>query len=539
MISNECGAKPSEELKLEILPSGLNQETINRISTFARGHDSVKKFLDGTRNRLLWFDIIDTDKEFDNEVSPTHFRITFYDYSNNRTIFVKGSVEQDKPKILDIEESNIQPLPNEEEFEEALNIVRQDEKIGHLIGDQIYRPVPPLLNNELADGTIQRTINIGLLPDNDGLNHEIVGVNMIDHCIIRFEDRAPPNSMAGDLRCGLPYGNQSSAQGVAGQVWVTVKQGNTTLWKFLAVRPAASSGTNGSGIELRFVDHRGKRVLYRAHVPILNVKYNRDACGPYRDWQNEEGMIQAIGSDVAPGFRLCTSPATTILDTGSDVGNFLGVAIYVKGQEVVLVSEMQAGWYRYVSEWRLHANGTIRPRFGFTAVNTSTCVCNVHHHHAYWRFDFDILTASNNQVKEFNDPPLIGSSNWHNKNYEIKRFRDPSRKRKWKVENIITGKGYEIIPGSHDGIATSSPDWPFPRGDIWVLRYRGNEIDDGSVATGPPHEAELDRFISGEPTNGKDVVIWYGAHFTHDVASEPPGSHGHIVGPNLKPVNWD
>ena len=76
----------------------------------------------------------------------------------------------------------------------------------------------------------------------------------------------------------------------------------------------ASSGTNGSGVELRYVDYRGKRVLYRAHVPILNVKYSQDACGPYRDWQYQESMIQATGTDVAPGFRLCTAPATTILD---------------------------------------------------------------------------------------------------------------------------------------------------------------------------------------------------------------------------------
>ncbi len=55
-------------------------------------------------------------------------------------------------------------------------------------------------------------------------------------------------------------------KGDAGQVWITVTQGGTVLWKFLAVRPAASSGTRGSGVELRFVDYRGKRVLYRAHV---------------------------------------------------------------------------------------------------------------------------------------------------------------------------------------------------------------------------------------------------------------------------------
>ncbi|TMP97121.1 MAG: hypothetical protein E6L09_13870 [Verrucomicrobia bacterium] len=285
------------------------------------------------------------------------------------------------------------------------------------------------------------------------------------------------------------------------------------------------------------MDYRGKRVLFRAHVPILNVKYNSDACGPYRDWQNEEGMIQANGTDVAPGFRLCPTPAQTILESGSDTGNFLGTAIYVQGQEVVLVSEMEAGWYRYVSEWRLHANGTIRPRFGFSAVSSS-CVCNVHHHHAYWRLDFDIRTAGNNRVREFNNPPLVGSSNWHNKNYEIRRPRDPARNRKWRVENTATGQGYDIIPGADDGVATTSPDWPFPSGDVWIVRYRGSEIDDGVVAVGPPYEAGLDTWVNGESIQNKDVVIWYGAHFTHDVAHEPAGSHGHIVGPTLKPVNW-
>lgn len=224
MITNECN--PSDELKLEIVPFGPNQETINRIATHAMGDNSVKKFLEGTRNRLLWFELIDTDNEVKNidDETPTHFRITFYDYTNNRTIFVKGSVEQDKPKILGIEESNLQPLPNQEEFEEALNILRQNDKVGHLIGDQIYPPMPPLLNNELPDGTIQRTINIGLLPDTNELEHEIVGVNMIDRCVVRFENRAPSNSMAGDLTCGLPYANQSTARGVAGQVWPGVSR---------------------------------------------------------------------------------------------------------------------------------------------------------------------------------------------------------------------------------------------------------------------------------------------------------------------------
>jgi Cu2+-containing amine oxidase len=240
---------------------------------------------------------------------------------------------------------------------------------------------------------------------------------------------------------------------------------------------------------------------------------------------------------VAPGFRLCKTPATTILDTGNDAGNFLGVAIYVKGLEVVLVSEMHAGWYRYISEWRLHADGTIRPRFGFAAV-ASSCVCTAHHHHPYWRFDFDLATPGNNRILEFNEPPLVGPSNWHTKKFESQRVRNPARNRKWRVENTATGEAYDIVPGHDDGVATSSPDWPFPQGDLWFTRYRASELETGVTATGPPYEANIGTFVNGEPIENKDVVVWYGAHVTHDITAEPPGTHGHSAGPDLRLVNW-
>ena len=104
------------------------------------------------------------------------------------------------------------------------------------------------------------------------------------------------------------------------------------------------------------------------------------------------------------------------------------------------------------------------------------------------------------------------------------------------MENKSTGEAYDIIPGTTDGVATTMPDWPFPRGDVWFLRYRGSEIDDGVMATGPPYEAGLDAWLNGECLNGADVVVWYGAHFIHDIAHEEPGQFGHIVGPELRPV---
>ena len=532
------------DLRVELKTFGPDPTQIGALAQTVTRTRAVQAYLAKTRHRLLRVELLEPIEETKatRPAAPRRFRAVFYDYTNNRTVLATGALT--KATSLQVSESAIQPLPSPEEFEEAVGILRKhSEFLSAFRSEQVvaYPPMPPLLTEELPDGRIERTVAVGVLPRESLKGHEIVGVNMVRQQVRRFEPsergRAPLTSAAHNPICGQPVANQATAQGVAGSVWVTVKQGNTTLWKFLAVRPAASSGTNGSGLELRYVDYRGKRLLYRAHVPILNVKYDGNACGPYRDWQNQEGMIQANGSDVGPGFRLCPAPATTILDTGSDVGNYLGVAIFVQGQEVVLVSEMQAGWYRYVSQWRLHADGTIRPRFGFSAVSSS-CVCNIHHHHAYWRLDFDVRTAGNNLVREFNDPPIFPNTNWHDKNYEIRRPRDPSRHRKWRVLNKATGEAYDIIPGANDGVATASSDWPFPRGDVWILRYRGTEIDDGVPAVGPPYEAGIDQWVNGEPINGADVVIWYGAHFTHDVTHAEPGEFGHIVGPDLKRVKW-
>jgi Copper amine oxidase, enzyme domain len=537
-------SKASSALDIKIRPFGPQPEELQALAETVTKHRAVQALLAKTRYRLLRITAVDPDGEAKpaRPKPPSHFRAVFYDYTNNRTVLATGALA--KPAKLEVTESAAQPRPSEEEFADAVRIVTASSEFAEALREQrlvTYRPMPPLVAEELPDGRVKRNVAVGLLPREGMQGHEIVSVNMSERKVVRFapsaRGRAPETSAAQNQICGRADANQQTARGMAGSVWVTVTQGGKTVWKFLVVRPAASSGTNGSGIELRYVDYRGKRLLYRAHVPILNVKYDEGPCGPYRDWQDEEGMIQASGNDVAPGFRLCSAPATTILDTGLDAGNYLGVAIYVQGQEVVLVSEMEAGWYRYVSLWKLHTDGTIRPRFGFSAVSSS-CVCNLHHHHVYWRLDFDIRTAGNNLVREFNDPPLVGNTKWHDKNYEVRRPRDPAHKRRWRVQNKATSEAYDIVPGAHDGVATAEADWPFPRGDLWILRYHGTEIDDGVVAVGPPYEAGLNAWLTGEPINGTDVVIWYGAHVTHDVTHEAPGEFGHIVGPDLKRVKW-
>lgn len=543
MAKTQSPAKtPERGLQVKAVPFGPGTEALAAIGRDVMANAAVRKFVGRGKARLLYVEALDDDE--DKPVKPRpprRFRATLYDDTRQRAILVEGSLGD--PRRVTLADSSVPPPPSHAEFAAAVTIVRRDAALAAAMDAgqlEPYQPIPALALTELPDGRVERRIAVGLLARGADAQHEVVGVDLARRHVIRYEERLPPNARPRNRGlCGVPRdANQATAgKGTAGQVWVTVTQGGQTLWRFLAVRPAASSGTNGSGIELRYVDYKGKRVLYRAHVPILNVKYDGNACGPYRDWQYQEGMIQATGTDVAPGFRFCPAPALTILDTGSDAGTFLGVGIYVLFNEVVFVSEMEAGWYRYISQWRLHTNGTIRPRFAFAAVEHS-CVCNIHHHHVYWRLDFDIRTAGNNRVREFNDPPLFGGRKWHDKSFEIRRPRDFARKRKWRVENTRSGEGYEIVPQPEDGVATASPDWPFGRGDVWILRYHGNEIDDGSVAIGPPYEAEIDRWVNGEAILGHDVVVWYGAHFTHDVGHDGPAQHGHIVGPDLKPANW-
>jgi hypothetical protein len=563
---SDSGNSPNNKIIVKIVPFGPNPKSINSIRTQLPIRPKVRSFLKSTRDegvekkmgnkqslRLLSFQILpDAVLTVNKPTSLSKsYLAKYYNYDDNRCITIKGKLGQSNP--TEIVESKQQPLPNNEEFEDAVQILIQKEpNISEAIRSKIlnpYRPMPPLYIKESSDGDIERVLCIGLRPTgfdttafNSNVNdiskqgHQIIAVNMVRKSVNRFDNRAPENSRADESLCGSPYAGQPTAdRGTPGSAKVTITRGNNLLWDFMVTRPAFSSGTNGSGIELQFVNYKGKRVLRRANVPILNVKYDDDACGPYRDWQYEEGMIEANGDDVAPGFRLCHAPAKTILDSGNDQGNFLGVAVFVGGahEEVVLVSEMEAGWYRYVSEWRFHVNGTIKPRFGFAAVNNS-CVCNTHNHHVYWRLNFDVGNSKRNTVEEYNNPPLSGGiSNWHTIKYETKRLKDLSSNRRWRIGKLgQLKKGYLIIPGPNDGIADS-----FGKGDIWFLRNRPHQFDDGVEAIGPPYEALIDGFVNHERIKDKDIVIWYGAHFTHDTTHDDDGAAGHIIGPDLVPIH--
>jgi hypothetical protein len=522
------------QLRIEVLAERAYEEEMVRASAALMTHDMVQVDFAGRDLWMVAHDVVDKGVE-----AGQRFTAIVQDMDSGRVLRADGRFDElDYASLIN---TDWQRPPSDDEFAWAVGALQEDPTLGPALaaGDlEPYRPMPPLANLRDPDGNVDRVVAVGLRSRTG--EHRIVGVLTADGEVIRQPTGVPgPSSQES----GAP--REAAAPGVPGerQARVRVWQGDEPVWDLVVVRPSASSGTNGSGVELRTVDYRGARVLHRAHLPIVNVEFGDDGAAAgceraCRHWAHEEAAFEADGDDPVTGFRLCAAAPRTVIESGVDGGGFRGVALWAEGDELVIVSQLQAGPYRYVSEWRLGADGTIRPRLGFSAASNS-CTGHPHVHHAYWRLDFDILSPESNVLREYNEPPIRGETRWHLMRFEVKRPRDPAHNRFWRIRHDRDGRDYSIMPGPNDGLAAETGAGDFAAGDVWILRYDPDELDDNQGFTTDPALARpgLDRFVSGEPVHSRDMVVWYGVHVAHP-AEEADGAVGDRVGPDLVAGHW-
>lgn len=499
----------SAALEIDVRPVGRSEAADRALLNEVMRSSIVEKALRDTRHRVL-----------DVRHEPTAFLVDVYDYTNDRALRFRhdGALVSVEPSsVLD---PDTPPLPTDEEFDDAVAILERDPSLGPSLRDRRlipYHAMPLLLEPSETEG--RRVIPVGLRPTREDVPHEIVAVDLSRERVKRFDRRSPPDSIATAHTCGpLDSGQKVTKIGTRGSAQIIVRKNGVEIWRMFATRPAASSGYWGSGIDLREISYRGRRVLHRAHIPVLSVDYDENACGPFRDVVNHESAFAAEGTKVADGFLRVTKIPETIFETKIDLGNFWGVAIFEDGDQLVLATELAAAWYRYANEYRFGMDGTIRPIFKFDAVHNS-CTCRAHDHHVYWRFDFD-LDGPDNSLH------VLANGQWSPVAKEAKFTRGPATAQAWRVSNPTRGTAYEIRPGPHDGTANR-----FGSGDAWVLHYRGGEIDDSRL--GKSKDVKLDRFVTGESVQSKDLVFWYGGHVRH----APDGNElPHFAGPVLSPV---
>lgn len=520
----------SNQLRVEVVAEAAYEHDMARASAALLAHEVIQVDFAGRDLWLVGHDVVDKGPE-----AGARFSALIQDMDSGRMLRAAGYL--DEVDLAEVTHAPFQRPPTDDEFGWATDRLREDSALGPALeaGEwEPYRPLPPLANRRDPDGNVDRVVAVGLRSPSG--SHRVVGVRVADGEVISDPGGVPAPS---ENDCGAPGAPSPPGEPGARQARVRVWQGDDPLWDLLVVRPSASSGTNGSGVELRFVDHRGARVLHRAHVPIVNVELGAEAVAAgaapaYRLWANDEGAFEAEGDDAVAGFRLCRQAPRTILDVGAESGAFRGVAVWLDGDELVVVSQLDAGPFRTVQEWRLGADGTIRPRLGFSATG-NPLTCGPHVHHAYWRFDFDILAPGSNVVREYNDPPVHGETRWHSMRFEVRRPRSAEHHRTWRIRHDRDGRDYTVAPGPHDGTADA-----FGAGDVWVLRYHPDEIDDGVGFTDDPAlaRAGIDGFVSGEPVQSRDLVIWYGVHVDHGPDADPELAQ-HRVGPDLVPRHWN
>lgn len=295
------------------------------------------------------------------------------------------------------------------------------------------------------------------------------------------------------------------------------------VWEFCYVAYTNSSGPRGSGLELRNVQLNGKLVLKVAHAPMLFAEYTSSTC--YRDWKDDDTPILA---EPAVRDHLGTSvnfSATTACDRSSDptasygtcpfqlpgrsaADCFNGVAVEDKGDHLLLTAQYVADWYMYASRFAFYADGSFDPEFGFGNRN-GTGNGTTHWHHNYWRLDFDIDGAANDQILQ--DAAVQSTE------FTALRCKPPTcaTERTWTVRDSVTGRGFQLLPSAADYVTpTNQSGRGFHLVDVLGTVYTAGEYGDSAAYSLSDCGMDEENLANGGdldgPTGaGADVVLWY------------------------------
>jgi primary-amine oxidase len=273
--------------------------------------------------------------------------------------------------------------------------------------------------------------------------------------------------------------------------------------------------------------------------------------------ENAVFVDEFIPSDVGtaddePAFELPHAVALYERDGGSlwdrtDPTTFERDARFAR--ELVVTNAYVIGNYTYNVEYVFRLDGGIDIVTGATGTTLNRGVNNategnafgtlvapniaapMHQHFFSFRLDFDV-DGTTNRVVETNfqtAPSSFGNAFVANESVITKEgFRDHAQDRSWTVESTTEHNavdhhtGYEIVPMSTSRPYSQASFPPlqqaaFAQHGLWVTAYRDGELFAGGdyPNQGPSGEG-LPRFVSNnENANGRDVVVWYTAGFTH------------------------
>jgi hypothetical protein len=305
------------------------------------------------------------------------------------------------------------------------------------------------------------------------------------------------------------------------------------VWEMCWLRVSNSSGPRGSGLELRNIHFRGVPMVKRAHAPILFAEYRNGAGGNcYRDWKDENSALLA---PVSVRNVLGTPTAAFSATTNCDVSNLattsyggcpfsqpgrttadcaasgtVAIENLLVGSGFRLTTQYTAGWYKYTARYTFLANGDIDTQFGF-GNSDGTYNNTTHWHQNYWRFDFDIAGAANDQINNGGVPYTTEFSG-------LRSNRDS-----YSVTDALGNFGYNIVTGVNDNTYPANESGRnFHLVDVIGTRYSATELSDRTTNNLSDCTMNANVLANGESIDKADVVLYYRASVRDSTGNDWP-----------------
>lgn len=249
------------------------------------------------------------------------------------------------------------------------------------------------------------------------------------------------------------------------------------------------------GLVLRNVFWRGVKVLHKASMPVVRVKYRGDGssigsgCGPYNDRLHSGNLERFSGQ------------------TTDVVARFFGANL----MEIAVFAEI--GGYDLYQAYYFHRSGRFEPVLYSSgwSCSDSPKSRNDHKHHPYWRLDFDIDGVTNRVRHALT---VAGGGMTFAAYLSESGFTVPSNATAtaWTIANPNSGRNVRIqSPGNERADAGGSPWFGFGQRDVHVRRYHGTE----DVGWDFSATSQLGYFTPAEVTENQDVVFWAVGHMGH------------------------
>jgi primary-amine oxidase len=220
-----------------------------------------------------------------------------------------------------------------------------------------------------------------------------------------------------------------------------------------------------------------------------------------------------------------------------------------QGNDLVVFSAFEIGWYTYLAEWRFSDDGSVTPRVGATGSLRGSDGIVVspkhgwpigvgssgfeesHNHNIFWRMDFDIQGRSGDVVEQYDVTgggtaqrtlkKTVFTTEQQVKNGRTRWWRvvDPNVKNaddhaaSWQIDNAESSE--------YRGPSTEK----FTHSDVYVTQYRNCEQLATENATTPCADS-VDQFVNGERLT--DPVVWVSVDFHHvarDEDEDPMPTH--------------